>query len=418
MLQVLGGGRLQKRIIQQAESQGISVVVIDKDTEAPGKAIATHCFDISTNDYESNLRIAKEMNINGILTIGTDQPVITATRIAEDLKLPSFITSKTALLATNKEQMKLVCRENNIPIANFTILQGEIATIKETIDGLKPPWVVKPADSQGQRGVAIVKEMNSLFSHIEEAREYSKSSTVIIEEYSDGYEITASAWVRAGRVYLLVLTDRVTYFNPPTLGICLAHLFPSVYGSAQLAPIKALLEKVVHAFGIEEGPLYVQIIITHRGPILNELACRIGGGHEDELIPIVTGIDIRQWLIDFAISGGYKFEPYEFSYEDVKQHFGVFFIAVNDLDVVEEVEELQSQVTSPDLLWGEFYIKRGDSVRPLQNATDRVGAFIVKAEDRESLLRNAKNVYSNLVIKGGKTENLVEDIFSLDLRNL
>ncbi len=420
ILLVLGGGRLQKKIINQAEKNGIAVAVVDSNPTAPGMSLGSYNFKISSTDYEANLRLAKDLKINGILTIGTDQPVIVAAKISHNLNLPSFISPETALLATNKELMKLTLSSNNIPTARYFIIDSlkDKKIIKEKLKSLRFPVVIKPTDSQGQRGVFLIDNEHFLFDYGTEALKSSKAGKLVVEEYMEGLEVTANAWVYKGEVYLLALTDRVTYFNPPSIGICLAHIFPSKYGKQSLDEIKKLLKQTVKAFYINEGPLYIQMLLSSKGPLIVELACRVGGGHEEDLIPIVAGVDVRQCLINFALGRPYEFNCYDFNYDLVKEHYGVFFIAAKGRDEVVNCIPLEKQVSSEALLWGEFYVVKGNMVNELTNATDRIGAFLVKGKNRDDLWNNARNIYNQLRVVGKRYANLIKDIFSMPLKGI
>ncbi len=418
VLQILGGGRLQKKIIRQAEEQGIAVAVVDRNPSAPGMALGSYRFRASINNYRENLHIARTMKVDGILTLGTDQPVLTAAKIAETLHLPFFVSPETALLATNKERMKSTMVGSHIPTAKYVTIgdaEGRDA-VRKKLRTLSFPLVVKPVDSQGQRGVALVEDERQLLLCRLEASRHSRKGRLIVEEYVNGPEVTANAWVRRGKVYLLALTDRVTFFSPPRIGVCLAHVFPSRHGRKYLREIKTLLQKIADAFTISEGPVYVQILLSRNGPLIAELACRIGGGHEDDLIPLVSGVDVRQCLIDFALGRPYTFNNYDFTYDSVGRHYGVFFVAARDDDRVSVCAPLEHQVSHKHLLWGDFYVKRGSKVHRLRDATDRIGALLVRGSSRKALWSNARHIYKALSIEGSKYENLVEDIFSLPLK--
>jgi biotin carboxylase len=420
VLQVLGGGRLQKKIIRQAEDNGISVAVTDRDPGAPGKALGTYKFDISANDLDGNLQIARDLKIDGIVTLGTDQPVVVAAHIARELNLPFFVSPETALLSTNKESMKLTLAANNIPNTRYTIIGNSDSEeeITEKIKTLTFPVVIKPVDSQGQRGIAVVNDERQLLKHVPNALVYSRAGRLIVEDYVEGHEVTANTWIHNGDAYILALTDRVTYFQPPSIGICLAHIFPSMFGEKYLNEIRIILGQIAAAFGIKEGPLYVQMLLTEQGPLVVELACRIGGGHEEDLIPVVSGLDVRQCLIDFALSRNYKFNAYDFNYSIVKDHCAVFFLSAKGNDEVVESMSLENQISDKDILWGEFYIKKGGVVHNLSNATDRIGAFLIKGNGRNSLLGKVRKIYETLRLRGKNYENIVENIFTLPLKNL
>ena len=57
----------------------------------------------------------------------------------------------------------------------------------------------------------------------------------------------------------------------------------------------------VAALGIENGPSYTQLRIGPDGPKVIEVAARLGGGHDAELVEAVTGVDLNGLAIDAAL---------------------------------------------------------------------------------------------------------------------
>ncbi len=98
-----GGGTNQLCAIKRIIERGDEVVVSDYLDNSPGKEIASHTALADTFSFEESVEQAKRHNIDAVLTVGTDQPVLTAARIAECLELPAGINSKTALAVTNKK---------------------------------------------------------------------------------------------------------------------------------------------------------------------------------------------------------------------------------------------------------------------------------------------------------------------------
>ncbi|MBI4697786.1 MAG: ATP-grasp domain-containing protein [Nitrospirae bacterium] len=414
VLLVLGAGRLQKKTIREAEESGIRVVAVDSNKKAPGRCFATFKPLISAIDYEANLRIARKYDIDGVLTTGTDQPVAIVSRIAHKLRIPAFISVNTSILATNKEKMKEAFKKYKIPSSAYRIVKSLRETQK--LRSLKFPVVIKPVDSQGQRGVFFIDNFELLINKIQLSLEYSTVRKVIIEDYIEGPEITASVWVHQGMPYLIMLTDRIIYNNLPHIGLCLAHIFPSRHAIGYTGKIKQVIARLVRSFKISNGPVYIQMIISKRGPLIGEIACRIGGGHEEDLIPLVTGFDIRRHLIGFSIGNALPVNKRDFNIND-PFHKAVFFLGASK-DIASEFIPMEEQVTSSDFMGGEFYIQHGSKVNNLQIGTDRIGYFMVKGRDRKALIANAKDIYAQLKIPGKKNKNLIENIFDLPLRNI
>ena len=57
----------------------------------------------------------------------------------------------------------------------------------------------------------------------------------------------------------------------------------------------------VAALGIENGPSYTQLRVGADGPQVIEVAARLGGGHDAELVEAVTGVDLNGLAIDAAL---------------------------------------------------------------------------------------------------------------------
>ena len=94
----------------------------------------------------------------------------------------------------------------------------------------------------------------------------------------------------------LTVTDRITA-APPAFGVALAHVWPShVQG---LSPDVA--ERAVAALGIANGPSYTQLRVGPEGPMVIEVAARLGGGHDAELVEAAVGIDLNGLAIAAAL---------------------------------------------------------------------------------------------------------------------
>ena len=123
----------------------------------------------------------------------------------------------------------------------------------------------------------------------------------LVEEYYENDEITVSGWVENDNTHVLTVTDRVTYDNYPSIGVCTAHDFPSKHFKSYAKEIIEITKNIVKSFKIHNGPIYFQMLIGKEGIKVNEIACRIGGAYEDEFIPHLTGIDILDMVIDYSL---------------------------------------------------------------------------------------------------------------------
>ena len=305
-LLILGGGSGQLSVIKKAKKMGHEVIVSDYYEDAPGKSYSDYGETVSTFDINGNIEVAKKYNIDGVMTVGTDQPVYTAARVAESLNLPFFLSSETAKAVTNKRNMKNTFKKHNIPTVNYKILNKNFS--KNELENINFPVVIKPLDSQGQRGVFKLNKIEEIGEKFSEVLKFSREDAILLEEYYDSKEITVSGWVKDKKLNILTVTDRIRYEHSLNIGICTAHIFPSKFLKSHYEKIKEISNKIIDSFKINNGPIYFQFLIGEKGIKVNEIACRIGGAYEGDFMPYLTGVDILGLMVDLSFNYNIKSE--------------------------------------------------------------------------------------------------------------
>lgn len=185
---------------------------------APGNAgtseIATNV-SISVNDFEA----IKNCVINNDITmviVGPEDPLVNGIAdyflATKELKNVMLIgpSKAGALLEGSKERAKEFMMDHQIPTAVYQSFTKE--TLKEGklfLDTLNPPFVLKADGLAAGKGVLILNDIDEAKNELEEMLSNSKfgaaSSTVVIEEFLDGIELS-----------VFVLTDGKNYKILPT----------------------------------------------------------------------------------------------------------------------------------------------------------------------------------------------------------
>ena len=109
--------------------------------------------------------------------------------------------------------MKQVLKKNNIKTANYILINNDNKFTNKTIQSLKYPLVVKPADCNSSKGVVKVNDYSFLKIAIKEALQLSRSNKAIVEEYIDGVEISVDAWADNNDVAILSITREFFILN-------------------------------------------------------------------------------------------------------------------------------------------------------------------------------------------------------------
>lgn len=111
-IMILGAGEMQVPIIKKAKSNGLYIIIVDIDPNAPGFEFADEKLCISTNDVDAVLKEAERLQINGILTT-SDYPINTVAKVCGELHLRAM-TIEVAHICTNKYLQREFLAKNSI----------------------------------------------------------------------------------------------------------------------------------------------------------------------------------------------------------------------------------------------------------------------------------------------------------------
>jgi biotin carboxylase len=348
------------------------VAVVDRDPSAPGFAFADRRCILSTEDEPAIERLIGALGIGGIIAPGTDWPVAIAARLAERAGLPHPISPQTAVLATNKLRQRERLAEAGVPQPrSWAVGSNDEPPV---VDG---PVVVKAPDRQGQKGLTLVVDPAALVPAIETARAAARNGLAIVEELVDGPEVTVVGFSIDGAFTPLTVTDRITA-ELPAFGVALAHVWPSSAPDGRVGGQSLdVAEAAVAALGIENGPSYTQLRISPDGPQVIEVAARLGGGHDAELVQAVTGVDLNGLALDAALG-------IELVLTQHKPLVGgaVTRFLVAPPGVLERVEV-------PESVEARIYREPGHVFTPLRRGADRAGAVLAVGDSRDEAVARA-----------------------------
>jgi len=385
-LLVLGAGPAQLGLLEAARARGVWLAVVDRDPAAPGFRLADRRCILSTEDEPAIERLVGALEIDGVISPGTDWPVGVAARIAERTGLPHPISPQTAVLATNKLRQRERLGRDGVPQPHSWVVGGE-----DPLPDVSGPVVVKAPDRQGQKGLTLVTDAAELPTAIETARGVARSGLALVEEFVDGPEVTVVGFSAGGTFTALAVTDRIVA-EPPAFGVALAHVWPSRAGdgAAQVA------EAAVSALGIENGPSYTQLRIGPAGPQVIEVAARLGGGHDAELAQAVTGVDLNGLAIDAALGLELAVpQPQALAGGAVTR----FLVAPPGPFAGVEVPE--------GLEHARIYREPGYVFLPLRRGADRAGAVLVTADSRDEAVAKADEAANRIRFLTADAANLL-----------
>lgn len=399
-IMILGANTLQIPLIQEAQRMGFNTVVVSPNKEEPGFKYATYPIYADVKDQELLLKYAREYDIAGVITDQTDIPVRTAAYIAENMGLPG-IGYETATLFTDKFLMREKCKELNIPTLKYKLVEN-IEEAIEFFDALEGDAILKPVDNQGSKGVSKINSKEVLIEKFQEAMDYSKSQSVLIEQYVTGREFVVEGLTYDYEFQNLICGD-THYFNIPDVFSATTRIFPSTADKDLVERVKDLNRKIVTGFGLKQGISHSEFIMDGDEIYLIETAARGGGVFiSSDLISISTGLNTEKFLIEMA-TGTLKEVP-EIKDTGKVCCYMAFFLPVGEVVSIEGVHKVKElSYTHRDNL---DTIYMGLKTKPFVDKTARK-FIIVSGDSHDELIENMKAIKDALQIKV-KTDQGIE----------
>jgi biotin carboxylase len=373
-LLVLGAGPAQLGLLETAREHGIWTAVCDRDPRAPGFALAGRRCIVSTDDEPAIERLAAALRLGGLIAPGTDPPVAVAARIAEKLGLAHPISAPVAQLATSKLRQREALDAAGVPQPRW-----QLTSSARDVD-LTLPVVVKAADRTGRAGLSVVRRPSRLGAAVDAARAASRSGAVLVEELVDGPEVTVSGFSAGGEFVAVAVTDRLCA-DVPAFGVPIAQVWPSVHAEAAAE----VTRRAVAALGIEDGPSSTQLRMSRGGPEVIEVAARLGGGHDAELVEIVTGVDLNGLALAAALGRPLAASEVTGAFRAQVGGAATRFL-VAPPGPLESVEVPQAQ---KGVISTRIYREPGHVFGPLRRSSDRAGAVLAVGASRDEALARA-----------------------------
>ena len=179
-LLLLGAGIEQKIVIDHAHELDVFVIAIDSNPDAIGLKFADKSIVSDIKNIDEMSKIAKDEEVDGVFTHAIEIPHVVA-EVAKRNNLPG-IDPSIAYNATNKLERIKIFKDNDIPSPKFEYA----SSLDETIEKAKKfelPFVLKPIDSAGARGVSKVETYSDIPNLYQEAISSSTSKIILLEEY-------------------------------------------------------------------------------------------------------------------------------------------------------------------------------------------------------------------------------------------
>lgn len=414
-------GRWQLASIKKAQQLGIKVIAIDSSAEAEGLAVADIAIIAELSDLS---KIVQQITlalidvgaisasdqfvtpaaaqqpisltplavphsiIKGVLSICSDAGMLLAGQLREYFGITTGPNIEVSKRLINKAHQRQCWKNKEVNGPEFFSANNELALL-ENARKTPLPFMIKPVDSAGSRGVVKVESYNEpLATYINNALKLSASKEVIIETFMAGEELTVEAFVNKGDVTVLAITEKDKI--KATQGLVAYRLATTQMDADKQASIKSLVISAVKALHYLDGPCHAEVIMMHDGTVgMVELAGR-GGGFLvfERFVELASGFDIVSNTIKQAV--GMTIDTIQRQPQQCILHF--FPNEAGTLKSISGFEQAQ-QVKGIE---ADAFVTEGITMQDANCDGDRMGYVISYADDRLAAEQQLKQASSHI----------------------
>lgn len=293
-LMLLGGLRYLLPVIEAAHRHGIHVITVDYLPGNIAHRYSDEYHNVSILDKEAVLRLAQELEIDGIMSFAVDPGVVTAAYVAEKMGLPFQCSYESACILQDKARFRKFLADNGFNVPNAKGYDNADAAIAD-VGYFNWPIIVKPVDSAGSKGVTRVDAETELPRAINHAIECSPSKRFIIEDFLEkqGCSSGIECFAVDGKALYNAFYDQIfdnEAINPYTPS---GERWPSVMPEHYQRELKDELQRLFALLGVSSGIFNVECrVCTNGKAYLMEVSPRAGGNRLAEMLRYAADVDI------------------------------------------------------------------------------------------------------------------------------
>jgi biotin carboxylase len=390
-LMVLGAGFPQTKLLTTAKRLGYETVVCSIPGDYPGFQYADEISYTDISDPEAVLQAAKALNVGGIATCCLDTGIRALGYACERLGLPG-LSEAAAICSADKWQMKTAFMNAGVNTARCCQIENK-AALDDALQRLNLPLVVKAVDLQGSKGVYICRTLEQVYDSYQLVLGLTRQSYCIIEEYIEGNELGAQAFVYQGEILFVLPHGDNTYMSKTAVPI--GHYVPIDADASVVDAAIQQSKKAILALGLDNCAVNIDLIEKDGKVYVIELTGRAGATCLPELVSIYYGLDYYAMIATMAMGGDPRIL---FNAREGKQVANASRMLLSERSGV--VKAIHNDVVMDEHIYDlSLIIKPGDTINRFTNAKDRLGQVIVSGDTLEQCLQRVDQVLTQIKIE-------------------
>lgn len=376
-LLILGAGRGQVGLYKAAKKMGVTAIAGTLlNNNPPCISMADEVCEMNIASPEEVLNKAKGLNIDGIATCCLDTGVPALGKVCDSLRLTG-LSENAAIMCGDKLKMKRAFMEHNVSTARFYEIRNE-KELADALQKLQLPVIIKATDLQGSNGIYISKTLEAAYEGFNEAMKRTKRDYCIVEEFIEGWEFGAQAFVYQGNVLFVMPHGDETYMSHTAVPV--GHYVPLDAEEDVYKQTEIVVKGAIQALGLNNCAVNVDLILKDGKVYVIELTGRIGANCLPELVEINYGIEYYKMVAAMAL-GEDPLEIWNNRRENAMAGLAKMIIVTDKSGRLKDIQ--YNGKIDGDILEVTFFKQAGDDIKKFESSADCVGQIIVQGKNIE-----------------------------------
>ncbi|KAA9013825.1 ATP-grasp domain-containing protein [Niallia endozanthoxylica] len=389
-LMVLGSSYSQVPLIKAAKELGYKTVVATLPGDNPGIKEADEVFYGDLRNPDEILAGAQQNKIDGIATCCMDTGIKSLGYVCDKMQLKG-ISEKAGIISSNKADMKDIFEKSGVSTAKFRKVSSK-EELENVINDLQLPLIVKAVDLQGSLGIYIARTKDEVRHSYEKTMSLTKEHFCIVEEFIEGNEFGAQAFIYEGEIIYVLLHNDMTYSSSTAIPV--GHSMP-FEGDKSIEKIAIEQSKLaIKAIGLDNCAVNIDLIEKDGKVYIIELTGRIGATCLPELVSIYYGIDIYKMIVLMAMGENPK-SVFENRNAETTPCLAQLLISEKSGTVKDLINKNKIDDNIVDI---SFNINKGSEVEKFTNGSNRIGQVILKGTTLNECKSLLKSVEENITV--------------------
>nr|WP_325300693.1 hypothetical protein [uncultured Dysosmobacter sp.] len=301
-LLILGGNPETTPLVDIANKMGVKTIVTSSRESDPAKKHAWKSFDIDGLDIPGLVALARQERVDGVLVGVADVLVPAYCKVCDALGLPCYATQEIVDVFSYKDRFKATCERYGVHGIPEYYLDEELRP--EDVAKIRFPVMVKPVDSFSGIGMSVCYQESDLRPAVEKALAASWQKRFIVERYMQCDDVGIYYTFKEGYCSASCIYDRNTTDKQRGLSrVNQGSIYPSIHIDDYFERMHSNAVRMFKSIGIRNGVLLISAFYEDGEFYVYDPGFRLQGEAPHLLMNAINGLDQREMLIRFALTG-------------------------------------------------------------------------------------------------------------------